>query len=319
MCVAKKSENLVIIFTNMFNYNHLYYFYQTVRMNGVTKAAKSLRIAQPSLSIQLKTLEGELGLPLFEKVGRKLQLTPGGERVFEYCRKMFETAEELNDFVSSKEGLENKRCRIGVAPEIERPFVGDVLSTLLHKNKNQNQTYLSLVTGEHKDLIARLSHGEIDVIVTNHSVHAPNIKPLAELSMPVLAVANIKKLRHISSKTPLVKLLKQEAFDLVLPSETLKIRLESDLFLNKHKISRPVAFESDILSVVVRAVLEGSGIGFIPKHYIQKETSQGILTVLNNRQPLWFTKLYVSSRSNKLDDPTIQSIKKHFLKLGAKS
>lgn len=54
----------------MYNYNHLYYFYSTVKFGGVTLAAKHLCISQPSLSSQLKVLEESLQIKLFNKVGR---------------------------------------------------------------------------------------------------------------------------------------------------------------------------------------------------------------------------------------------------------
>lgn len=76
----------------MFNYNHLYYFYMTAKSGGVTFAAKALRIAQPSLSAQLKVLENTLNRKLFHKVGRRMELTPDGEQAFGFCRKMFESA-----------------------------------------------------------------------------------------------------------------------------------------------------------------------------------------------------------------------------------
>jgi LysR family transcriptional regulator, transcriptional activator of nhaA len=303
----------------MFNYNHLFYFYTTARLNGVTNAARALKVAQPSLSIQLKTLEEKLQRTLFEKVGRRLQLTPDGERVFEYCQKIFAAAEDLEDYLKDSSGEEVKRCRIGIAPEIERPFVADVLSSLLHKNKLSERPFLSMMTSEHKELITRLTQGEIDVVVTNHSVHAPNVKLLAQLSMPVVAVANLKRMKSLSSSISLGKMLKKEMPDLILPSDSLKLRLESDMFLQKHKIRNPVVFESDILSMIVRAVLEGVGIGFLPEHYIQKELSQKNLTALHHGHSLWETKLYVFTRTKKVDDPTVQQIKSHFLALGAKA
>ncbi len=79
----------------MFNYNHLYYFYVTAKLGGVSNAAKYLHISQPSLSSQLKVFEGSIDKKLFEKKGRKLQLTPEGERAFIYSKKIFDVAAEF--------------------------------------------------------------------------------------------------------------------------------------------------------------------------------------------------------------------------------
>lgn len=303
----------------MFNYNHLYYFYTLGRIGSVTKAAKSLRVAQPSLSIQIKKLEDELSLKLFEKVGRRLQLTPGGERVFEYCRNIFGAAEELEDYLKYSRGLQSSRCRIGVDPEIERPFVADVLSGLLHNNPTKARPLLSLISSGQKELLNKLTHGDVDVVVTSQKVQAPNVKILAELAMPVVAVANLRKLKRLDARESLTKDLKQSGVDLILPSSSLKLRLEADMFLLKHKIRNPVVFDSDILSVIVRAVLEGVGVGFLPQNYIQREISAKNLTILNHGTPLWNTKLFVLARSQKVKDQTIQLIREHFIELGAKA
>lgn len=303
----------------MFNYNHLYYFYTLGRIGSVTKAAKILKVAQPSLSIQIRKLEGELSLKLFEKVGRRLHLTPAGERVFEYCRNIFGAAEELEDYLKYSQGLKVERCRIGVDPEIERPFVADVLSGLLQNNKSKTKPLLSLITNTHKDLIGQLSHGDIDVVVTSQKVQMPNVKILAELAMPVVAVANLKKLKKLNPKQSLSSALKEAGTDLILPSSSLKLRVEADMYLLKNKIRNPVVFESDILSVIVRAVVEGVGVGVLPWNYIQKEIASKNLTILNEGVPLWNTKLFVLARSQKFEDQTIQLIRKHFIQLGAKA
>ena len=91
------------------------------------------------------------------------------------------------------------------------------------------------------------------------------------------------------------------------------------MFLLKNKIQNPVVFDSDILSVIVRAVVEGVGVGFLPRNYIQKEITSKNLTILNEGEPLWNTKLFVLARSQKVKDQTIQLIRKHFIELGGKA
>src|SRR5271170_7148184 len=111
----------------MFNFNHLYYFYVTAKSGGVTLAAKSLRIAQRSLSAQLRVLEGALNQKLFQKVGRRMELSPDGQVAYGYCRRIFETAEEFSDFLKQSDQSKGTRVRIGVTDQIERPFVADLV------------------------------------------------------------------------------------------------------------------------------------------------------------------------------------------------
>ena len=112
----------------MHNFNHLYYFYMTTKSNGVTAAAERLRISQPSLSSQLKVLESALGLKLFEKIGRKNQLTRAGSMVYGYCRRMFELSEEMDEALLQKVPAATRRIYIGVSDEVDRDQREDGLS-----------------------------------------------------------------------------------------------------------------------------------------------------------------------------------------------
>ncbi len=96
----------------MFNYNHLFYFFTVARLGGIIKAAQYLRIAQPSLTVQIKALEAHTNRSLLKKVGRGVALTPDGEVLYSICRKMFEPVEDLSDFLENKAGRMQKSIRI---------------------------------------------------------------------------------------------------------------------------------------------------------------------------------------------------------------
>lgn len=306
----------------MFNYNHLYYFYITAKHGGVMNASKVLRVAQPSLTSQIKNLEGELELSLFHKVGRRLALTPDGERAYGFCRKIFEAAEEFSDYLKHSE-LTSKthRCKIGVTREIERPFIADVLSSLIRDKAAHEQPLLSTVSNDHTVLMDRLRFGEIDAVVTNQDSNDSDLRRVAELSMPVFAVANPSLVRKLAlSKTESIgKALKNRDVGLILPSDQIKFRVETDFFLQKSKIRNPVVLETDILAVIVRAACEGVGVAFLPKHYIFKELKQDVLVQLGDKASLWSHTIFLLARVSKQPEPIIEQMGEHFIRLGGKS
>jgi LysR family transcriptional activator of nhaA len=305
----------------MFNYNHLYYFYVTAKQGGVMNAARALRIAQPSLSAQLKTLEGELDLSLFQKVGRRLVLTPDGERAFGFCRKIFEAAEEFSDYLQHSASSKGQRCRIGVTREIERPFIADILTRIFRKKKMLEQPLLSMSSNEHSTLMESLRSGELDAVVTNHPNYGQDFRTLAELSMPVVAVAAPNCIRFLAGKKPagIAAIVRESKIGLVLPSEKLKLRIETDLCLQKLKVRNPVVLESDILAVVVRATVEGVGIALLPQPYISRELHHETLKYVGNAAPLWHHSLFLVSRNSKFTNPIVGEVRDHFIGLGGKS
>lgn len=88
-------------------------FLTVCRQGSFTEAAKSLYLTQPAISQQVKTIEDELGIPLIEKRGRELHLTPAGEEVKARAEEVFSCLDQMVEAVDDIKGL--RRGRISVA------------------------------------------------------------------------------------------------------------------------------------------------------------------------------------------------------------
>ncbi len=309
----------------MFNYNHLYYFYMTAKLGGVMKAAKSLRVAQPSLSVQIKTLEASLNRSLFQKSGRKLVLTAEGEKAFNYCKKIFELAEDFSDYLKYSNTDISLRSKVGVTHEIERLFVADILVSVLKENKKKNIPLLNMISGGHASLVEKLRNKDLDSVITNRPIYGPDILTIAEFPMEVAVVATpfYAKKHNLLKRTSLNHLLKStdttsSKVGLILPGEKLKIRIETDLYVQKAKLRNRIVFESDVLATVIRAAADGLGIAFLPLPYIQNELDHRQLIILGDSPMLWHHSLYLISHPRSRKDPTLQELKKHFESLTEK-
>ncbi|HEX9189669.1 MAG TPA: LysR family transcriptional regulator, partial [Vicinamibacteria bacterium] len=97
------------------NYHHLLYFWAVAREGGVTRASEHLRLAQPTISGQLKALEEALGEKLFERTGRRLVLTDVGRVVFRYADEIFSLGRELQDTLKDRPTGRPVRFNVGVA------------------------------------------------------------------------------------------------------------------------------------------------------------------------------------------------------------
>ena len=78
-----------------FNWNRAKAFLKTAETGSLSAAAKALNMTQPTLGRQVTALEEELGVALFERVGRGLELTPNGRQLLEYVRQMAQSADQL--------------------------------------------------------------------------------------------------------------------------------------------------------------------------------------------------------------------------------
>ena len=84
------------------NYHHLLYFWTVVKEGGVAQAAKALGLSSPTISGQVRALEESLELKLFDRVGRKLQVTEDGHLVFRYADEIFHLGRELLDTIQGR-------------------------------------------------------------------------------------------------------------------------------------------------------------------------------------------------------------------------
>jgi LysR family transcriptional activator of nhaA len=149
------------------NYHHLLYFWTAAREGGVTRAAKKLRLAQPTVSEQIKRLEELLGNPLFERKGRTLALTEFGRTIFGYADEIFSLGRELMDAAKTQGAGRPRRLVVGVADVLPKLIVYRLLEPALRLG-------IELVCREDyiDQLLAGLSIHEVDLVLSDSPVGA---------------------------------------------------------------------------------------------------------------------------------------------------
>lgn len=113
------------------NYHHLLYFWTVVKEGGVAQAAKALRLAPPTISGQVRALEESLELTLFDRVGRKLQVTEDGRVVFRYADEIFNLGRELLDTVKGRPTGRPLQLRVGISDVLPKLVCHDLLMPAL--------------------------------------------------------------------------------------------------------------------------------------------------------------------------------------------
>ena len=102
------------------NYHHLLYFWVVAREGSVTRAAAELRLGQPTVSAQIRTLEATLGEKLFIRVGRNLALTDAGRVAFRFADEIFSLGRELLDTLKDRPTGRPLRFAVGIADVVPK-------------------------------------------------------------------------------------------------------------------------------------------------------------------------------------------------------
>jgi LysR family transcriptional activator of nhaA len=296
----------------MFNYNHLYYFYITVKSDSVTSAAEHLRISQPSLSSQLKVLEDQIQVKLFKKIGRKNELTLEGSLIYGFCRQMFEISEDMHESITDRIPYATRKITIGISNEMPNSFAAHLVSHFSKKYNHNLRPKIMMTSGAHEKLVEKLKFHEIDIAVTQFSMTDPDLENIEMTEVPVHLVSSMnksvsKKRRECSIKEAL-KIIALDSKNTIpewlLPYQGQKLRAEINDFFEIHSIKGRIVFESDFTEALTHSVVEKIGIAFLPYIYIPQTDA---LHSFGPKKGYWKHRIWLASHNKSVSDQLIKS------------
>src|SRR6201991_3475123 len=136
-------------------------FAAVARHLSFTRAARELHLTQPAVSQQIKLLEDEVGMPLFEKIGRKVQLAPAGAELLRYATQTIELMREANESLSAMRGLKRGVLKLG-AVSTAKYFAPSLLSAF---KPAYPEVTIQFAVGNREEIIRQLAGNEIDLVI----------------------------------------------------------------------------------------------------------------------------------------------------------
>lgn len=135
-------------------------FYAVVRHGGFTSAARRLHLTQPSVSLQVKMLEQEIGTQLLDRRSRRVVLTREGEVLYELAQRLFETEEEIDTRFQGRGPLARERLVIATNQSVAAHILPPRLSVFTGRYPGAEITILNMRTAE---IVAGVAEGSIDL------------------------------------------------------------------------------------------------------------------------------------------------------------
>ncbi|WP_039836927.1 LysR family transcriptional regulator [Paenibacillus sonchi] len=268
----------------------LQYFLVVARLEHVTEAARSLHVTQSSLSKTIGRLEEDLGVPLFDRVGRKLRLNEYGNKFFRRAeRALFELEQgkqELRDLSSPEQGtLELAVTAASALPHILREF---------RKKRPHVQFHVQMLTTQ--EMVKLLHQGDVDVCLSSPAVEEEDIECQVVYNDPILVA--VPKGHRLAERTSVsLTELKDESF--VGVKRGYGTRDLADRICRSVGFKPQYVYEGDEparLSALVEAEI---GIAFIPStarnsreqiQYLQVENHELVREIAL----LWHKSRYIS-------------------------
>ena len=142
-------------------FRQLRVFTEVARHLSFVRAAEALHLTPPAVTMQVKELEGHVGLPLFERSGRKVALTSAGEYMLVYARKMLATLKDSEDSAARLHQLEVGTLTIGMV-STAKYFLPRLLAEFQREHEGIE---IRLAVGNREQLVSMLQGNEVDIAV----------------------------------------------------------------------------------------------------------------------------------------------------------
>ena len=244
------------------------------REGSVTAAAEVLHLTQPAVSMQLRQLEEQLELTMFETVGRRLQITEPGKELVRLAIELLARLDDLEETARSLRGVGHGRVRLGVV-STAKYFAPRLLAQFLKMHAGLE---FKLTVHNRAEIIDQLQSYSVDLGIMGQppedmplegTPFAPN--PLVALAAPSHPLS-LRRGLHPED-------LADQPFIVREPGSGTRNAMER--YFTDHEVKIRHVMEADSNETIKQAVMAGIGLGFLSLHTVRAELAAGRIAVLD--------------------------------------
>ena len=256
-------------------FRQLRVFTEVARQLSFTKAAKALHLTPPAVTMQVKDLEAQVGLPLFERNGRQVSLSTTGEYMLVYARKLLATLKDAEDAAARLKQAEIGTLCIGMV-STAKYFLPRMLAEFRREHPHVE---IRLAEGNREKLVRLLQANEVDIAVMGRPP-----RELATRAEPFAAHP------HVFVAAPSHPLARQEGrvdveslrpHDFIVREDGSGTRAAMQRFFHDARVEPHVVMEMSSNETIKQAVMAEMGMTFLSLHTLQLELEKGLLVVLD--------------------------------------
>lgn len=251
-------------------FRQLSMFAEVARQGSVQRAAETLHLTPPAVSLQIKELESQVGQILFDRSGRRMALTTSGEYFQYYARKLLATLKDAEDAMARLSRLESGRLTIGMV-SAAKYFLPQLLAKF-HAEHPAVDVRLRL--GLRDDLGSLLQSGDVDLCVMGRAPRALpcRAEPFA-VHPHVLVTSPSHRFAHAEG-VPASALADEPFIVREAVSGTRSVLQE---YLDEHRIQPTFVMEMHSNEAIKQAVMAGMGVSLLSLHTIALEWNNGLI------------------------------------------
>jgi len=268
-----------------------------------SKAAEILHLTQPGVSMHIKELEANAGLPLFERIGKKLYVTEAGQELLTRAREMLRALKDAEDAIDGMKGLKRGRINLAVV-STAKYFVPQLLARF---GRNFPELEIRLAVNNRNSVIEQLVANEVDLAIMGRSPEALDTiaEPFAQNPHVIIAAPD-----HPLAGQRRIQRVAAESFIVREPGSGTRLAMQQ--FFEERRLVCKVVMEMASNETIKQAVMAGMGVSFISRHTIDLEIQTQRLAVLDVKGTPVIRQWHVAHLARKRLSPTAAAFK-HFV------
>ena len=275
-----------------FTLRQLQVFEKVANHLNYSRAAEELYLSQPAVSMQIKQLEGHIGLPLFEQMGKKVFLTEAGRELFHYARSIAQQLAEMEAVFGEMKGLEQGKLTLSVV-NTANYFTPQLLAKFCQRHPNIN---VILQVANRDAVLKQLADNSTDLAIMGQPPDGKDLSAESFLDNPLVVIAAPN---HPLAKLKRVKFARLAEETFLSREKGSGTRSAMERVFAQHKIQPHISMEMETNEAIKQAVQAGMGLGILSLHSIELELETKRLAMLNVEHFPLLRHWFVAHRSNK--------------------
>lgn len=267
-------------------------FDAVAQSGSFSKAAQSLHLSQPAVSMQVKQLEEATGLALFEQIGKKIYLTDAGREVRRACQGVAREIADLDNTLNDLKGLRLGSLTVGVVSTASH-FAARILASFRQAHPEMRLTLNVVNRGA---LLAQLANNAIDLAIMGKPPQDQDLDAQPFMDNPLVVIAPPGHPLAREQSIPLKRLVEEPFLAREVGSGT---RGSVEAFFQSHGLALKADMEMNANEAIKKAVEVGLGLGVVSRHTIDAELEMGRLCILDVEDFPIRRQWYLVSRQNK--------------------
>ena len=271
-----------------------------------TQAAQELHLTQPAVSMQIKQLEEQAGLPLFEQLGKKVFLTEAGREMYQYSRNIASQLSEAEEVLEQLKGVRRGHLAISVATTANY-FATRLLAAFVREFPDV--TFSLDVTNREK-LLRQLEQNEKDLVIMGLPPAEMNLDTDAFMQNPLVVIAPPGHIL-VGKNNIYLQDLEQESF--VVREIGSGTRIAMQRYFSERGVELNTGMEMTSNEAIKQAVQAGLGLGIVSIHTLALELETKCLVVLDVREFPILRHWYLVHRHGKRLSPVAEAFREYVL------